>query len=153
MFKGSTAVINAQPGSRASLKLLWAPPCALPLWRGAVAPQPWCLWGGNNSPWLPSFLLPALGSHPQDLGKHLCFLPLWALSVAVLANRTPVPHQPHQQHGHGEGSQGLNIGLPSPWEHEMAQAALSVAVSSWHSRLYQSISNNTSSPGPKEIQV
>lgn len=56
MFKGSTAVISAQPGSRASLqkpgwcRLLWAPPCALPLWWGAVAPQPWCLWGGNNSP-------------------------------------------------------------------------------------------------------
>lgn len=107
---------------------------------------------GEQQPlWLPRHL--PLGSLHLDLGKHLCFLPLWVLSVAVLANKTPVHHQPHQEQGHGEGSQGLNFDLPSPWEHEVAQAAVSIFVSSQHSRLYKSISNNCSSPGPKEIQV
>lgn len=107
---------------------------------------------GEQQPlWLPRGLL--LGSLHLHLGKHLCFLPLLLLSVAVLANKTPVHHQPHQEQGHGEGLQRLNIDFPSPWEHEMAQAAVSISVSSWHRRLYQSISNYSSSPGLKEIQI
>lgn len=149
-------------GSPADAGSYGAPPRALPLRWGAVGPQRWRPQCDRHSRhgerWqqrLSQCLL--LRSLRLDLGKHLCFLPLWGFSVAALGSKAissmPATSLTGSREVEKVGMDWLNVDLQSPWERGVAQAAVFISVSSWHSKLYQSIAKNGSSPDPEEIQL